>query len=386
MPDVHAKTFAPSGAYKWLNCPGSVLLEANYPDTTSEYAKEGTLAHSIGELKLQKKFTVLSQRTYTTRLNKLKKDELYNPEMDGYTDAYLDYVTEVAMRFDSAPHVAIEKHVSFEKYAPGGFGTSDCIVIGGNHMCVIDLKYGKGVPVSAEGNPQALLYALGAYIAYSMLYPISKVTVAIVQPRLDNISEFDISVNNLLDWADDIVKPAVEKIQNSNAECVAGPWCDKGFCKARGKCRAQAKTYTALEDFGGAVSPELSDEEIGDILKRAESLKKWVTNLEEYALNACLDGKVIPGWKVVEGRQVRAFTDLEKAFETIEKSGIPREMLYENKAISLTAAEKLVGKKDFETLLDGYIAKKPGKPTLVPESDRREPYKVGASKDFEGVG
>lgn len=384
MPDVHAKMFSPSGSCKWLNCPGSAALEAQFPDTASEYAAEGTLAHSIAELKLNKKFTVMTQKSFTAQMNKLKKDKYYSPEMQGYTDEYLDYVEEAAMKFQAQPFVTTEKRVSFEDYASGGFGTSDCILIGDNTMYVIDFKYGKGVPVSAENNSQGMLYALGAVKAYDMFYRIKNIVIAIVQPRLSNISEFKISREDLLKWGENTVKPAAEKVLSGTTECRPGWWCDKGFCKARGRCRAQGESFTALEDFRGVLPPLLSNEEIGDILTKAEGLAAWVSALKDYALKSILDGKSIPGWKAVEGRRVRSFTNADKAFEyLVSKKIVQEDMLYERKPLTLTGVEKLIGKKDFEAVLSEYITIKPGNPTLVNESDKREPYKMSnAVSDF----
>ena len=386
MPDVHAKQFSPSGAAKWLNCPGSALLEAELPDTESSYAAEGSLAHSLGELKLRKKFEVMPQSTYTRRLNKLKKDELYQKEMDGYTDGYVDYVTETALKFDKSPFVAIEKQVSFDLYAPGGFGTSDCIVIGGRTMYVIDLKYGKGKPVRAEANPQLMLYALGSLGAYSMLYHIDTVTACIFQPRLNNISEYTISRGELERWGAEVVKPAAQKILDRVPDCIPGEWCDQGFCKARGRCRARSNQQTALEEFQFALPPLLTDAEVGDVLKRAQSLKSWVSQLEEYALKAVLDGRRIDGWKAVEGRRSRRFADLSQAFDTLRKNGIDDALLYERNPLSLAKVEKLLGKKTFDELVGELVVTDPGKPALVVETDRREPYHTGAAKDFENLG
>ena len=386
MPDIHAKQFSPSGAVKWLNCPGSALLEATLPDTASSYAKEGTLAHSLAELKLQKKFEPMSQSTYTRRFNKIKKDEFYQSEMDRHTDTYLDYVTEIAYSFRTSPFVAIEKRVSFENYAPGGFGTADSIVIGDKTMHVIDFKYGKGKRVEAECNPQGMLYALGALHEYGLFYQIDDIVISIVQPRIDNISQYVISRNDLESWAVNIVRPAVDKILNNLEEFHPGDWCDKGFCKAAGRCRAQCNSHTALEDFREALPPLISDVEIGDVLKRAESLKKWVSKLEEYALTAVLDGKNIPGWKVVEGRSIRAFKDSDEALDRIIQSGYDESLLYERNPLSLSKLEKQIGKQEFTKLVGDLIIKSPGKPTLVVENDKREPYKIGAVKDFENIG
>ena len=387
MPDIHAENFSASSSVKFLNCPGSVTLEKQFPNKETDSTKEGTLAHSIAELKLRKKFTEpMPQRTFNTRMNKLKKDPVYQEEMQGYTDVYVEYIEEKALSFDKTPFVAVEKRVMYDNYAPGGFGTSDCILICNDTLCVIDFKYGKGVPVSAEFNSQGMLYALGAINAYSMLFPIKTVVIAIVQPRLDSISEFVISREDLEKWGDEVVKPACQKILNGDTECKPGYWCDKGFCRARPLCRKQTKEYTALDDFGEALPPLLSDKEVGQILKKAQGLKKWVSKLEEYALAAILAGKEIPGWKAVEGRSNRTFTDTDKAIDHLVKNGFEKDLLYERKPLSLTAMEKTVGKSDFAKLMADYIVKPKGKPTLAEADDKREEYKQqDAVNDFTDV-
>lgn len=387
MPDVHAKRYSPSSSCKWLNCPGSVILEAGFADTASEYAAEGTLAHSIAELKLTKYFTPMSQKTFAARMNKIKKEPLYQEEMQGFTDMYFDYINETAMGFASAPFVAIEKQVSFEKYAPGGFGTSDCILIGGNTMYVCDFKYGKGVKVDAEENTQGMLYALGALGAYEMFYRIDRIVIAIIQPRLDHVSEYSITANKLRKWADKILKPAVQKIESGSTECRPGSWCNKGFCKAQSKCRALADKNLSLADhYGLADATTLTNAQIGAAITRGRQLKSWLAEVEDYALKECLDGREIPGWKVVAGRSVRQFTDTDAAFEHFIENGIDKDMLYKRTPLTLTETEKLIGKKKFEELARGYITKSTPKPSLAEESDGREEYKPNsAANDFAGI-
>ena len=358
-----------SGAEKWLNCPPSARLEESYPDTSSPYAKEGTLAHEIAEFKARNYFIeTLPKRTFTSKLNKFKKDELYQNEMDEYTESYLEYIKEVAMKYPSKPYIALEKKIDFSKYVPDGYGTCDCILIHGNDMHIIDFKYGKGVPVSAENNSQLMLYALGALEAYSMLYQIETVHLSISQPRIDNISCFEISAANLLSWAVGEVEPKAKLAYDGIGDFKAGEHCR--FCKAQAQCRAKAESIISM--FPVKEDPALlTDDEIGLILAKAKELVSWSNAVEDYALNAILSGKEIQGWKAVEGRSVRVFSDADKAFEKIVESGTPEEMLYERKPLSLSQIEKLLGKKEFESIVSSFVIKPQGKPTLAPSDDKR---------------
>lgn len=361
-----------SGAEKWMNCPPSARLEENYPDTTSEYAREGTLAHEIAEFKAKNYFIeTLPKRTFTSKLNKLKKHELYQTEMDNYTDDYLEYLKEKSMKFDSRPYIALEKQVDFSAFVPEGYGTCDCVIIHNKQMHIIDLKYGKGVPKSAENNPQLMLYALGAYQAYSMLYPIESIILSIFQPRIDNISEWEISTETLLEWAEKEVKPKAELAIMGLGQCNPGEHCK--FCKAQAQCRAKAESIVNV--FTVKENPQLlTDEEIGTMLSKAKELVAWSNAVEDYALNAILSGKEIKGWKAVEGRSTRVFRDVEKAFETIIKSGTPEEMLYERKPLTLSAIEKLLGKKEFNDTVGSFVDKPQGKPALATIDDKRPAY------------
>lgn len=378
-PEKHALLSA-SAAARWLHCTPSARLEEKFPDTTSDYAKEGTLAHAIAELKV-KKYCIepMGVRTFNNRLKKFKENPLFQDEMLGYTDNYLDYIAKVIHGYDNPPYVAVEKKLDYGAYAPEGFGTGDCIIIGGNTMHVIDFKYGKGVLVSSEDNPQMKLYALGAFTEYSFLYPISEVKMTIFQPRLDNISEYGLSADELLKWGESI-KPIAQRAYKGEGEYTPGDWCK--FCRAKALCRARSDFNTSLEDeYKEAKPPLISNDEVGVILKKAKHLAAWAKDLEEYALSECLKGNDIPGWKAVEGRSTRQFTDMDKAFEILKKNGIDEAMLYERKPLTLAATEKLVGKPKFKELLNDYINTPPGKPTLVIESDKREPIKMASAKD-----
>ena len=391
-PEQHALLSA-SAASRWLVCTAAPRYEEQFPESTSEYAEEGRLAHSFCELKLLKKFTVsITPKAFTTRINKLKKDAKYNPEMEKTSDLYIEHLTERAMQFDSAPYVTAEVRVDYSEYAPEGFGTCDCVMIGGDTIIITDYKHGKGVPVSAEDNPQMKLYALGALKKYRAIYgdTIKKVVLVIEQLRLsEEPSMWETTVDELIAWGESI-KGIAEKAFMGLGEFVPGEHCR--FCRGKAQCKVRASVNTALEEFKDCV-PEakaqpgdniLTDAEIGDLLIRGAELVSWYNDLEEYALNATLSGKEIPGWKAVAGRANRAFTDHDAAIKAIIAAGYDEALLYERKPLTLSALETLIGKKDFAEKFGQFITKPLGKPTLVPMSDKREPYNAAAA-DFAGV-
>lgn len=326
-PEKHALLSA-SSAHRWLVCTAAPRFEENLPESTSEYAEEGRLAHAICELKVQKKFTIMTTRTYNTRLNKLKKDPLYKDEMDKTSDLYIEHLVEQAMLYDHTPTVSAEVQVDFEEYVPEGFGTCDCIMIGGDTLSITDYKHGKGVPVSAVGNPQMRLYALGALKRYAPVFgnTIKKVRMTIDQPRIASEPTTDtITVEELLAWGESI-KPIAQKAYMGLGEFVPGEHCR--FCRGKAQCRARANVNTALEDFKDCIplgnSPAmqadydttgfkpvntLTDAEIGELLERGKFLVEWYKDLEDYATKALFDGKPIEGWKLVAGRSNRTFTD-----------------------------------------------------------------------------
>lgn len=404
-PEKHALLSASSAA-RWLNCTAAPRFEEGLPESTSEYAEEGRLAHAIAELKTLKKFTLMSPRTYTTRLNKLKKEPLYNPEMDKTTDLYMEHLTEQAMLYDSAPTVAAEVKVDFNDYVPEGFGTCDNVMIGGDTLSITDYKHGKGVPVSAVGNPQMRLYALGALKRYAPIFgdAIKKIRMSIDQPRLDSYTTDIITVEELKAWGESI-KPIAQKAFSGLGEFVPGEHCR--FCRGKAQCRARANINTALEDFkdcvpagewnakaeaviasGGVVNGTpptlLSDAEIGDLLIRGQQLVQWYKDLEEYALKTMLDGKPIDGWKLVAGRSNRTFTDQDAAIKAVIAAGYDEALVYDRKPKTLTELEKLMGKAEFAEKIGSFVVKPLGKPTIALETDKRETYSPAAS-DFAGV-
>lgn len=381
-PEKHAVLSA-SSAHRWLNCPGSVSVTKDMPDTKSEYAEEGRLAHAVAELKLRKKFLEpMGPRTYTTRMNKLKKDPLYQAEIDSCTDQYLDYIVELANGMSSRPFVAIEKQVDFSSFVPGGFGTADCVMIQGSDLYVTDYKHGKGVPVTSEENPQLMLYGLGALMEYEAVYDIKTVHLAIVQPRAGGINEYSTTRDALVDWGVFTVRPAAEKASKSSDEFHRGDWCR--FCKARAVCRENSSVISAIEDFGGKKPPLLTDAEVGNLLTLADPLIKYIDAIKAYAEQTLLAGGDIPGWKMVEGRSKRDWDNMDEAFSALKAAGIQDELLWHREPYTLSCLEKQLGKKSFQDIVGGHVVKSPGKPTLAPAADKRPIYaaKPTAEDDF----
>lgn len=378
-----------------MNCTAAPRFEEQFPESTSEYAEEGRLAHSFCELKVQKKFTaLLNRKQYDSKFKKLKKDPLYSDEMDRTSDRYIEYLTEKAMSYDSPPLVSAEVKVDFSEYAPEGFGTCDCIMIGGDMLNIVDYKHGKGVPVSAENNAQMRLYALGALKKYEPFYGdiIKNVCMTIYQPRLSDIpSNETLTAPELKAWGE-TVKPLAQKAFAGFGEFVPGEHCR--FCRGKAQCAARAKVNTALEDFKDCVKPVqaeskpdariLTNSEIGSLLIRGQYLVSWYEDLKSYALGAILNGEDIPGWKAVEGRSNRTFSNQDDAIATVIAAGYEEAMVYERKAKTLTQIEDLMGKEAFKEKLGQFVIKPPGKPTLATLSDKRPPFN-SAVADFAEV-
>ena len=370
MPTQHALLSA-SGAHRWLHCTGSPLLEKDFPDSTSVYAQEGTLAHYLCELKLMAYTGEITKRKLTSMKNKLMKSELWQPEMDSTSEAYLDYIKDITMSYTVKPVILIEKKVDFSQYVPEGFGTADCLILAGDTLHVVDYKHGKGVVVDADHNPQMMLYALGAMSELSLLYRFKFVHMTIVQPRVNNISEFTMTADDLIEWGETVVKPKAEAAISGHGEFEAGDWCR--FCRAKQQCKTRYESNDSLY-------PELSERhdprlitltELGEYLRRGRDMAAWLEDMKEYALSESLAGADVPGWKAVEGRGSRAFTDTDEAVDTLIKNGIDESVLYERRVLTLAQMEKAVGKKAFGELVGDLVIKNPGKPTLVEESDKR---------------
>ena len=373
---MSAKTHAllsASSATRWINCPPSARLCENQPDKPSEYAEEGTQAHALCEYKLRE-YLGENVQDPTENLSK------YNSEMEESAKFYLHFASsmiELAREKTSDAKILVEQRVDFSEFVPDGFGTADLLIVFDKEIIVVDFKYGKGVKVDAEMNPQMMCYALGALQMFDDLYEIEKVTLFIVQPRMTAISDFEISKTDLLTWAEKILKPAAKSAFDGEGEFKAGEHCR--FCKVKAKCRKRAEYNLELAKYDFQMPSTLEDSEIEMILEKADSLASWVSDVQEYALKAALQGKKWQGWKVVEGRSNRQYTD-EKAVEKIvRESGFEP---CEKKLLGITAMTKMLGSKKFNDLLKDYVEKPQGKPTLVPASDKRSEWN-SAVKDFE---
>lgn len=387
MPKLHAKCSA-SKAERWMHCPGSIALEDQCrPEKPSEYAAEGTLAHELAELKVRA-FLMdendplhLEPEEYEGVHADIRHRPLYSGEMEEATDFYVERIQE-AMSAADDPEVLVEQAFRLDSWVPDGFGTSDAVILTDNTIEVFDLKYGAGVKVEAQGNPQLRLYGLGAAALFGDLYDIELVRMTIIQPRLDHVSSEIVPLADLLRWAETEVAPKAKAAMDGTGEIEAGDWCR--WCPAKEVCRVRAEKQLELarKDFAFEEPPLLSDEEIGEVLQRAAGLAKWAKEVEEYALQEAKNGHKFAGWKLVEGRSVRKYTDDLKVAQALMDVGYDEAMLYERKLYGITAMEKLVGKKHLTEVLGDLIHKPPGKPVLVPESDKRREIN-SAAEDFK---
>lgn len=387
-PEIHAKLSA-SGAKRWLGCPPSVRMEEGFSDKSSVYAEEGTVAHSLSELKLKYETGKITKTIYNKRFARFKEkhSDYYNAAMDDYTDEYVATVLEHYHALEN-PVIELEVKVDFSEWVPGGFGTSDVVITSDKVIEVMDLKYGKGIPVSAENNPQIMLYGLGAYAAYDMIYDFETVRMTIVQPRLGDISTFEMSVPDLLQWANDYVKPRAQMAEEGKGEFFPSEdTCQ--WCKAKAICKARADKNLEIIQYEFADPNELSPEDIADILGRAKEIENWLKDVKDSSLEKVRDhGLHIPGWKLVEGRSNRKITDTDAVTLLLDAEGYTEEQIMKPESLrSLTDLEKLVGKKNLSALVGPYIVKPEGAPVLVVESDKRPELSSldSANDDFEGV-
>ncbi|WP_410512074.1 DUF2800 domain-containing protein [Paenibacillus sp. BR2-3] len=362
-----------SGAHRWLHCPPSATLEATLPDTTSTAAMAGTLAHEIAELKLRKAFVEpITTKKYNAAFKKFKEAPLYEPIMDTNTNVYLEYIQAIVHAFPSPPYVVVERKVDLSAYVPESFGTSDCIIIGGKQLHVIDYKNGKGVPVEAQDNPQMKLYALGALRAYSLLYEIETVHLAIVQPNVwERPSEWSLPAADLLAWGESI-KPIALQAFNGEGDYVVGSHC--GFCRAKETCRARVESLLSIEPLVPLKPPLIGWGEVAEALRKAEGIVSWYNAIKKLALTEILKGGELPGWKAVEGRGSRAYADLDAAFAHLKANGIDEAVLYDRQPLTPAKLEDVLDKKQYKELLEetGHVIKSSGAPTLAPSDDKRK--------------
>lgn len=386
MPGEHSRLPA-SSATRWLNCPGSVKMCELFPSESSSYAQEGTLAHALAESTLN---GIPSAGKYLNLCDDIRDFYENHSELDDdgaamekYIESYVDYVKELfdaAKKEDASAIMLTEQRVDYGEYARDCWGTSDAIIIANKHMTVVDLKYGKGVPVDAPSNPQLRLYALGAWAGYKQIYEVEKITTVIAQPRLSHISTETLTADELRTWGETVILPASKRIDEHPDECHSGDWCR--FCPGAGACKARAKECT---DFVDEEEPKelltLTPEELAKCLDRLDAINAWTKAVNDYALAQALDGLAIPGYKIVEGRAVRKYTDEREVAKAAVAAGYEEALIYERKLLTLSAMEKLMGKKPFAEVCGAYVEKPQGKPTLAPESDPRPATKTAAT-DF----
>ena len=365
-----------SSAHRWLACPPSAVAAEAYENTSSEYAAEGTMAHEVAEI-----IASGSIRPETGR-DGFAPD--VTQEMLDCAAGYRDYIQEQLKSDDAV--VMLERRVDFSEYVPDGFGTCDCIIIQGNTLTIIDYKYGKGVQVSAVDNPQMRLYALGAMNDYGIAYDIERVEMHIYQPRINNISTDAMTVDELTEWAEKVVKPTAAKAAKGKGEYKAGAHCK--FCPHAGRCRALTKTCTEYVNTHGlrVGVPVLAPHEVAEVLAMEPLVSLWLKRVKDQAMNTMLDGGEVPGYKLVEGRQgARRWTDELQVAKALQDAGYTEEDYTTVSILSPAGMDKALGKKKVEELLGGCVERSPGSPTIVPVSDKRPPYdrEAEAKKDFE---
>lgn len=372
MPPKGHAVLSASSSERWLHCPPSARLCESYEDKGSDYAAEGTDAHELCEYKLRKALAMEAQDP-TENLT------WFNEEMSDCANGYAAYVleqVEAAKQTCADPVVLIEQRVDFSRWVESGYGTADCIIIADGTLQIIDYKHGLGVLVSAEENPQMQCYALGALELFDDIYDIDSVRMTIYQPRRDNVSTYEISKDELYRWADEVLKPTADLAFTGDGNFLCGEWC--GFCKAKHDCRARADANMELARYDFKLPPLLTDEEVEEILSRVDDLVAWASDIKVYALQQAISGKEWNGWKLVEGRSNRKYTNETAVAGAVTDAGFDP---YERKVLGVTAMQKLLGKSRFEELLAAYIEKPQGKLTLVPESDKRPEINT-AKNDF----
>lgn len=361
-----------SSSHRWLNCPPSLRLSENYEDTVSEYALEGTDAHTLCEYRL-------SSALHRKAKNPIEDLSYYNEEMEECAENYVLYILEILETVKKAckdPLILIEQRLDYSKYAKGGFGTGDCVIAADDTLYVIDYKHGKGVEVKAKENSQMMLYALGALGLFDGIYDIEKIKMVIFQPRKNNISTFEMSKDALYKWADTDLKEKAELAYKGKGEFKSGEWCR--FCKARFNCRKRAETNLEALKYEFKEPDTLEDDEIEDILGKIDELVSFAADIKDFALKRALQGKKWTAYKLVLGRSNRRYVDSEMVAKVVTENGYEP---YEKKLLGITAMEKMLGKTKFNEVLKGLVEKPDGKPTLVGKDDKR-PEINSAREDF----
>ena len=372
MPAHHA-ILSPSSAHRWLMCTPSARLEEQFSDTTSDAAREGTLAHALCELEILNALGDETKSGYKFKRSELEAQEFYTGEMSEHVEEFKTFVLEKYNECGVGAFIFLEKKLNLTEYVPEGFGTGDVVIIANGTLEIVDFKYGKGVPVSCENNKQMMLYAVGALTEYDYLYEIHDVRMTIYQPRIDNISSYILPVTELMKWAEEELRPKAKQAFDGDGEFVPGDHCR--FCRARTACRALAEHNMKVAEYDFRQPALLDNTEVASLLTKADTVIKWLNDVSSYALDQAVNHEQhYPGFKVVEGRSVRKYSDLKKIdiAKTLLGHGYASDKIYKpTELIGITDMERLIGKKTFADLLTPYVIKPEGKPTLVPESDKR---------------
>lgn len=366
-----------SSAVRWLNCPPSVMLGKDIEEKPSPYAIMGTLAHEIAEARLQNYFypETFSKRKLTNTIKRVGKDEIWIDKetefknMLRFTEEYLDFVKCAALAFDNQPHVVIERKIDFSSHVPGGFGTADCILISGETIHIIDFKSGHN-GVTAENNPQLMLYGLGAYNAYRMLYPVKRVLLSIVQPSVpDSTNSWECTIEDILNFAEyakgqaNLAMKGDGDFNPSEKTCI--------YCPVGGSCRARADRNVELAFKTDTKPALLSNDEIGVYMRQGKDIEKWMEAIKKHALSECLAGRAVKGWKAVEGKMSRTWGDMDAAFDMLKQNGIEECQLWKRVPLTAPQIESVIDDKTLFAKIIPMITVKTGKPALVEESNKK---------------
>ena len=376
---AHAALSA-SSSHRWLMCPPSVKLSEQFEDKPSIYAEEGTFLHELSEMKLHRYLGDMTPEVLEAQYAAHRDNDFYSDEAESVTDEYVDFCIETIESVRAScpdPLILVEHRLDYSEYVPDGFGTGDLVIVADGVLEVVDFKGGRGVRVEAERNSQLMLYGLGALLEFEALYDIRNVRMTIVQPRLNNISTYETTTDELIRWAQTEVRPKALLAYEGRGEFCAGEWCR--FCRARYTCRKRSEYHMRLAERDFKAPDLLTDEEILDILPVAESLNNWVADLIAYATQQAVDGKTWPGYKLVAGRSVRKYTSEAEVISAATEAGYTD--IYKTTLLGVGDLEKRMGRKKFSEVLSKYVVKPMGAPQLVPESDPRKPY-ADAASDF----
>ena len=360
-----------SASHRWLHCPPSARLTEHIEDKPSEFATEGSTAHLIAEIKLS--------RALGYEPDEPNLFDNYSEEMDECTNGYVAYVMELVQALKDEgknPLVLVEQKLDYSKYVEEGYGTGDTVIVANGLIHIVDYKHGRGVKVNSTNNPQMMLYALGALELFDGIYDIDTVLMTIYQPRLSNVSTFEMKKDDLIKWAEEVLVPISKLAYKGEGQYSCGEWCH--FCKAKSTCKERARLNTELAKMEFKEAPLLTDDEVVEILNKVDGLVSWANDIKEYAFQEALKGKKWSGYKLVEGRSTRKYADETKVAEAVSNAGFNP---YDQKVISITEMQKRLGKSKFLEIVEPFVIKPAGKPTLVPDSDKRPEFNT-AIADF----